>query len=222
MNERMVNRDNGYEGVLSTNKVLRNTYFLLSLTLLFSAVVAGIAMVMNVPPVHWIILLVGFYGLIFLTERNRDSSLGLVFVFAVTGFMGHSLGPILNMNVGAGMGHVVMTALGGTALTFFACSAYALTTKRDLSFLNGRLMAGFIAIIVAVVANIFLKMPMLSLAISGMFVLFSSAAILLTTQSIVRGGETNYISATVTLYVSIYNLFLSLLQILGVVNSSDN
>ncbi len=126
------------------------------------------------------------------------------------------------MYVGAGMGHVVMTALGGTALTFFACSAYALTTKRDLSFLNGMLMAGFIAIIVAVVANIFLKMPMLSLAISGMFVLFSSAAILLTTQSIVRGGETNYISATVTLYVSIYNLFLSLLQILGVVNSNDN
>ena len=222
MNERMVNRNNGYEGVLSTNKVLRNTYFLLSLTLLFSAVVAGIAMVMNVPPVHWIILLVGFYGLIFLTERNRDSSLGLVFVFALTGFMGYTLGPILNMYVGAGMGHVVMTALGGTALTFFACSAYALTTKRDLSFLNGMLMAGFIAIIVAVVANIFLKMPMLSLAISGMFVLFSSAAILLTTQSIVRGGETNYISATVTLYVSIYNLFLSLLQILGVVNSSDN
>ncbi|KJG14143.1 membrane protein [Photobacterium iliopiscarium] len=222
MNERMVNRDNGYEGVLSTNKVLRNTYFLLSLTLLFSAAVAGVAMVMNVPPVHWIILLVGFYGLIFLTERNRDSSLGIMFVFALTGFMGYTLGPILNMYVGAGMGHVVMTALGGTALTFFACSAYALTTKRDLSFLNGMLMAGFIAIIVAVVANIFLKMPMLSLAISGMFVLFSSAAILLTTQSIIRGGETNYISATVTLYVSIYNLFLSLLQILGVVNSSDN
>ena len=222
MNERMVNRDNGYEGVLSTNKVLRNTYFLLSLTLLFSAAVAGVAMVMNVPPVHWIILLVGFYGLIFLTERNRDSSLGIMFVFALTGFMGYTLGPILNMYVGAGMGHVVMTALGGTALTFFACSAYALTTKRDLSYLNGMLMAGFIAIIVAVVANIFLKMPMLSLAISGMFVLFSSAAILLTTQSIIRGGETNYISATVTLYVSIYNLFLSLLQILGVVNSSDN
>ena len=222
MNERMVNRDNGYEGVLSTNKVLRNTYFLLSLTLLFSAAVAGVAMVMNVPPVHWIILLVGFYGLIFLTERNRDSSLGIMFVFTLTGFMGYTLGPILNMYVGAGMGHVVMTALGGTALTFFACSAYALTTKRDLSFLNGMLMAGFIAIIVAVVANIFLKMPMLSLAISGMFVLFSSAAILLTTQSIIRGGETNYISATVTLYVSIYNLFLSLLQILGVVNSSDN
>ncbi|WP_318500349.1 Bax inhibitor-1/YccA family protein [Photobacterium leiognathi] len=222
MNDRIVNRDGGYEGLLSTNKVLRNTYFLLSLTLLFSAAVAGIAMAMNVPPVHWIVLLVGFYGLIFLTERNRNSSLGLLFVFALTGFMGFTLGPILNLYVSAGLGDVVVTALGGTAFTFLGCSAYALTTKRDLSFLNGMLMAGFIAIIVAMVANIFLKMPMLSLTISGMFVLFSSAAILLTTQSIVRGGETNYISATVTLYVSIYNLFLSLLQILGVINSDNN
>ncbi|GAL08655.1 putative TEGT family carrier [Photobacterium aphoticum] len=125
------------------------------------------------------------------------------------------------MYVGAGMGDAIVLAFGGTALTFMACSAYALTTKRDLSFLNGMLMAGFIAIIVAVIANIFLQMPALSLAISGMFIMFSSAAILLTTQSIVRGGETNYISATVTLYVSIYNLFLSLLQILGIMGSDD-
>ncbi|ARR49114.1 TPA: Bax inhibitor-1/YccA family protein [Photobacterium damselae] len=220
MNERIVSR-NSYEGVLSTNKVLRNTYFLLSMTLLWSAVVAGVAMAMNLPPVHWIVTLVGFYGLLFLTERNRDSSVGLVCVFALTGFMGYTLGPILNMYVGAGLGSAIVPALGGTALTFLACSAYALTTKRDLSFLNGVMLAGFIAIIVAVIANIFLQMSVLSLVISGMFVLFSSAAILLTTQSIVRGGETNYISATVTLYVSIYNLFLSLLQILGVVNSND-
>ncbi|MEI8595439.1 Bax inhibitor-1/YccA family protein [Photobacterium sp. Hal280] len=220
MNDRIV-RSNGYEGVLSTNKVLRNTYFLLSLTLLWSAVVAGVSMAMNLPHPGFIITLVGFYGLLFLTEKNRDSGLGLVFTFLLTGFMGYTLGPILNMYVGAGMGHVIMPALGGTALTFMACSAYALTTKRDLSFLNGMLLAGFIAIVVAVIANIFLKLPMLSLVISGMFVLFSSAAILLTTQSIVRGGETNYISATVTLYVSIYNLFLSLLQILGIMGSDD-
>ncbi|WP_120510655.1 Bax inhibitor-1/YccA family protein [Photobacterium salinisoli] len=220
MNDRIV-RSNGYEGVLSTNKVLRNTYFLLSLTLLWSAVVAGVSMAMNLPHPGIIITLVGFYGLLFLTEKNRDSGLGLVFTFLLTGFMGYTLGPILNMYIGAGMGHVIMPALGGTALTFMACSAYALTTKRDLSFLSGMLLAGFIAIVVAVIANIFLQMPMLSLVISGMFVLFSSAAILLTTQSIVRGGETNYISATVTLYVSIYNLFLSLLQILGIMGSDD-
>lgn len=221
MNDRMINRDSAYESVLSTNKVLRNTYFLLSLTLVWSAVVAGVSMAMNMPYPGLIITLVGFYGLMFLTEKNRDSGLGIVFTFALTGFMGYTLGPILNMYVGAGMGDAIVLAFGGTAMTFLACSAYALTTKRDLSFLNGMLMAGFIAIIVAVIANIFLQMPALSLAISGMFIMFSSAAILLTTQSIVRGGETNYISATVTLYVSIYNLFLSLLQILGIMGSDD-
>ncbi|WP_064603175.1 Bax inhibitor-1/YccA family protein [Photobacterium sp. J15] len=206
---------------LSTNKVLRNTYFLLSLTLVWSAVVAGFAMAMNLPHPGLLITIVGFYGLMFLTEKNRNSSLGLVFAFAFTGFLGYTLGPILNLYIGAGLGYAIMPALGGTALTFLACSAYALTTKRDLSFLGGMLFAGFFAIIVAVIANIFLQLPMLSLAISGMFVLFSSAAILLTTQSIIRGGETNYISATITLYVSIYNLFLSLLQILGVMGGDD-
>ncbi|KMV28757.1 Bax inhibitor-1/YccA family protein [Photobacterium swingsii] len=221
MNDRSVNHSGAYESVLSTNKVLRNTYFLLSMTLVWSAVVAGFAMAMNLPHPGLIITLVGFYGLMFLTEKNRNNSMGLVFTFALTGFMGYTLGPILNMYLGAGMGDAIITALGGTALTFLACSAYALTTKRDLSFLNGMLMAGFFAIIAAVVANIFLQLPALSLAISAMFVLFSSAAILLTTQSIIRGGETSYISATVTLYVSIYNLFLSLLQLLGIMGGDD-
>lgn len=221
MNDNLFSREQGYSSALSTNKVLRNTYFLLSLTLLWSAVVAGVAMAFNLPPVNWIIMLVGFYGLLYLTEKNRNNSKGLVLTFVFTGFLGYTLGPILNMYVGAGMSHVIATALGGTALTFLGCSAYALTTKRDLSFLNGILMAGFIAIIVMVLANLFFKLPMISLAISGMFVLFSSAAILLTTQNIVRGGEMSYISATITLYVSIYNLFLSLLQILGIMNSND-
>ncbi|KXI22471.1 Bax inhibitor-1/YccA family protein [Photobacterium sanguinicancri] len=221
MNDRSVNQSGAYESVLSTNKVLRNTYFLLSMTLVWSAVVAGFAMAMNLPHPGLIITLVGFYGLMFLTEKNRNNSMGLVGTFALTGFMGYTLGPILNMYVGAGMGDAIITALGGTALTFLACSAYALTTKRDLSFLNGMIMAGFFAIIAAVVANIFLQLPALSLAISAMFVLFSSAAILLTTQSIIRGGETSYISATVTLYVSIYNLFLSLLQLLGFMGNND-
>lgn len=209
------------ESALATNKVLRNTYFLLGLTLLWSAVVAMTSMMLNLPYPGIIITLVGFYGLMFLTERNRNSSLGLVFTFLFTGFVGYTLGPILNMYIGAGLGFAIVPALGGTALTFLACSAYALTTKRDLSFLNGMLMAGFVIILVGMIANIFLQMPMIYLALSGMFVLFSSAAILLTTQSIVRGGETNYISATLTLYISIYNLFLSLLQILGVMGSDD-
>ncbi|WCE31068.1 Bax inhibitor-1/YccA family protein [Vibrio sp. SCSIO 43137] len=218
MNSPMVSRSSTQQGVIQTNKVLRNTYFLLSLTLLWSAVVAGVSMAMNLPYPNFIIVLVGFYGLLFMIEKNRNNSLGLVFTFALTGFMGYTLGPILNMYIGAGMGDVVMTALGGTALAFMAASAYALTTKRDLSFLNGMMLAGFVVLIVGMIANFFLQMPVLSLALSGMFILFSTGAILLTTQSIVRGGETNYISATVTLYVSIYNIFISLLSILGVMN----
>ncbi len=216
--------DSGYqtsEGVLSTNRVLRNTYFLLGLTLAWSALVAGTAMALNLPYPGIIITLVGFYGLLFLTEKNRNNSMGLVFTFLFTGFTGYTLGPILNMYIGAGMGWAIAPALGGTALTFMACSAYALTTKRDLSFLGGMLMAGFVVLLVGMIANIFLQMPMISLALSGLFVLFSTGAILLTTQQIIRGGETNYISATITLYVSIYNLFLSLLQLLGIMGGDD-
>ena len=218
MNEQWVSRTATQQGVMQTNKVLRNTYFLLSMTLLWSAVVAGFAMAMNLPRPGLIVMLVGFYGLLFMVEKNRNNGMGLVFTFLFTGFLGYTIGPILSMYIGAGMGDVVMTALGGTALAFMGASAYALTTKRDLSFLNGMMMAGFVVILVGMIANIFLQMPVLSLAMSGLFILFSTGAILLTTQSIVRGGETNYISATITLYISIYNLFISLLSILGVMN----
>lgn len=216
MNSPMYSRSSSYDSALQTNKVLRNTYALLSMTLLWSAVIAGVSMAMNLPRPGLILMLVGFYGLLYLTEKNRNNSLGLVFTFLFTGFLGYSIGPILNMYIGAGMGDVILTALGGTALAFMGASAYALTTKRDLSFLGGVLMAGFVVLLIGIVANIFLQMPMLHLAMSGMFVLFSTGVILLTTQQIVRGGETNYISATVSLYVSIYNLFISLLTILGV------
>ena len=199
---------------LQTNKVLRNTYSLLAMTLAFAAVVAGGAMALNLPHPGMIITLVGFYGLLFWVHKAANSSTGLIAVFALTGFMGYTLGPILNMVIGAGGGEIVMTALGGTALTFFGVSAYALTTKRDLSFLNGMMMAGFWVLVVSMIANIFLQLPALSLAVSAMFILFSSGAILLQTQAIVKGGETNYILATVTLFVSIYNIFISLIQIL--------
>lgn len=208
--------------VLQTNKVLRNTYSLLAMTLAFAAVVAGAAMALNLPHPGLIITLVGFYGLLFLVHKTANSAAGLLSVFAFTGFLGYSLGPILNMVIGAGGGEIVMTALGGTALTFFGVSAYALTTKRDLSFLGGMMTAGFIVLIVAVIANIFLQLPALSLAISAMFILFSSGAILMQTQAIVRGGETNYILATVTLFVSIYNIFISLIQLLMAFGGNDD
>ena len=213
MNTRMASQST-QTSVLQTNKVLRSTYSLLAMTLTFAAVVAGLAMALNLPHPGLIITLVGFYGLLFWVHKSTNSSTGLIAVFAFTGFLGYTLGPIFNMVIGAGGSEIVMTALGGTALTFFGVSAYALTTKRDLSFLNGMMMAGFWVLIVAVIANIFLQMPALSLAISAMFILFSSGAILLQTQAIVRGGETNYILATVTLFVSIYNILLSLINIL--------
>lgn len=208
--------------VLQTNKVLRNTYSLLAMTLAFAAVVAGAAMAFNLPHPGLIITLVGFYGLLFWVHKAANTSMGLIAVFAFTGFLGYTLGPILNMVIGAGGGEIVMTALGGTALTFFGVSAYALTTKRDLSFLGGMMTAGFIVLLVAVIANIFLQLPALSLAISAMFILFSSGAILMQTQAIVRGGETNYILATVTLFVSIYNIFLSLIQLLMAFGGNDD
>ncbi|ATF10323.1 Bax inhibitor-1/YccA family protein [Candidatus Enterovibrio altilux] len=221
MNDRFVVNEYSQESHFATNKVLRNTYFLLSLTLVWSAIVAGVSMAMSMPSPNIIIMLVGLYGLLFLTEKNKNNSLGIVFTFVLTGFLGYTLGPILNMYVGAGLGWSIAPALGGTALTFMACSAYALTTKRDLSFLNGMLLAGFIVIVVGMIANIFLQMAMLSVAISGSFVLFATGVILLTTQSIIRGGETNYISATVSLYVSIYSLFLHLLQLLGLFSGDE-
>tara|TARA_Y100001956_G_scaffold61463_1_gene61323 strand:- start:8487 stop:9149 length:663 start_codon:yes stop_codon:yes gene_type:complete len=218
MNSPMFTRTSTQESALQTNKVLRNTYALLSMTLLWSAIVAGVAMVMNLPHPGLIITLVGFYGLLFLTEKNRNNGMGLVFTFALTGFMGYTLGPILNAYVGAGMGDLIVTALGGTALSFLAASAYALTTKRDLSTMGGLMLSLFVVLIVGMIASFFIQSTILHLALSSLFIVFSTMAILMTTQSIVRGGETNYISATVTLYVSIYNIFVSLLQILGIMN----
>ena len=219
MNERIVTRGSSNQSVIATNKVLRNTYFLLSLTLLFSAVIAGVSFAFQLPYPGIIITLVGFYGLLFLIEKNKNSSLGLLFTFALTGFMGYTLGPILNSYVTAGLGGIIMPALGATALSFLAASAYALTTKRDLSFLGGLMLALFVVLVVGMIASFLIQMPIFHVVLSSLFAIFSTMAILLTTQAIIRGGETNYISATVTLYVSIYNLFLSLLSILGFANN---
>ncbi len=206
--------------LLSTHKVLRNTYFLLGLTLAFSALTATLSTVFALPAPGLLLMLAGFYGLMFLTYRLADSPAGILAAFAFTGFLGYTLGPMLNTLLSAGMGDVIGLALGGTALVFFCCSAYVLTTRKDMSFLGGMMMAGFVVLLVAVVANLFLHIPALHMAISVMFVLFSSGAILWETSNIVRGGETNYIRATVSLYVSLYNIFVSLLSIFGMSRSN--
>ena len=210
------------QSALATNKVLRNTYTLLSMTLLFSALCAGIAVVMNMPPMGIIITLVGYFGLLFLTTKLRNSAWGLVSVFALTGFMGLTLGPIISMYMSIPNGEqIVMTAMGGTGVIFLGLSGYALTTRKDFSFLGGFLMVGILVAFLAGIASMFLSMPGLSLAVSAMFILLMSGLILYQTSQIIHGGETNYIMATVTLYISIYNLFLSLLQLLGAFGGND-
>ena len=210
------------ESVLATNKVLRNTYALLSMTLLFSAVTAGISMTMNMPPMSLLVVLGGYFGLLFLTTKFRNSSLGLVFVFALTGFMGLTLGPLLNAYLSLpNGGELVMTALGGTGVIFLGLSGYALTTRKDFSFMGGFLMVGILVAFLAGIATLFFNVPGMALAVSAMFVLLMSGLILWETSNIIHGGETNYIMATVTLYISIYNLFTSLLHLLGAFSGND-
>ena len=199
------------------NKVLRNTYALLSMTLLFSAVMAGVSMVMNWPYPSFIVVLGGYFGLLFLTTKLRNSAWGILSVFALTGFMGATLGPIINMYLyrfGNGT-EIVMMALGGTGVIFLAMSGLALTSKRDFSFMGKFLGIGILVAFLAAIGNIFFQLPALGLAVSSMFILLMAGLILYQTQQIVRGGETNYIMATVTLFVSMFNLFTSLLHILG-------
>ncbi len=205
------------ESVLATNKLIRNTYMLLSLTLLFSAAMAGVSMAMNLPHPGLLITLVGYFGLLFLTNYLRNSIWGLASIFALTGFMGITLGPILSTYLSAfsNGAQLVMMALGGTGAIFVGLSAYAITTKKDFSFMGGFLMVGILVAFLAGIGAAVFNLPGLSLGVSAMFVLLMSGLILYETSNIIHGGETNYIMATVTLYVSIYNLFLSLLHLLA-------
>lgn len=209
-------------GTLASNSVIRNTYTLLSMTLIFSAVVAAASMALNLPHPGLVITLVGYFGLLFATSKYKNSSLGLVFVFALTGFMGYTLGPILNSYLSMPNGsEVVMTAMGATGAIFLGLSGYALTSRKDFSFMGSFLMVGILVAFVAGLGAIFFEVAALSLAVSAMFVLLMSGLILYETSNIIHGGETNYILATVTLYVSIFNLFTSLLHLLGFMNSEN-
>ncbi|MGE5318964.1 MAG: Bax inhibitor-1/YccA family protein [Hyphomicrobiaceae bacterium] len=220
MNPQVTTLGRSRSAALSTNKVVRNTYMLLSMTLAFSAVTAGAAMALHLPHPGIILTLVGYYGLLFLTTKFRDSGLGIAFVFGLTGFMGYTLGPILSAYLAMPNGsQVVMMAMGGTAAIFLGLSAYALTSRKDFSFMGGFLMVGILVAFLAGLGAIFFHMPALSLAVSAMFVLLMSGLILYETSNIIHGGETNYIMATVTLFVAIFNLFTSLLSLLGFANN---
>ncbi|MBP6700885.1 MAG: Bax inhibitor-1/YccA family protein [Halioglobus sp.] len=206
----------GLEAVVNTNKVLKNTYMLLGMTLLFSALTAGISMAAGIGQGTALILMLVGFGLLFVVHKTADSGKGLLAIFAFTGVMGASIGPMLNYYLSMPNGpQLVMQALGGTALVFFGLSAYALSTRKDFSYMGGFLMVGLLVAVVAMIANIFLNIPALSLTISAAVVMIMSGLILFDTSRIVNGGETNYIRATVSLYLSIYNLFIHLLSLLG-------
>ena len=208
--------------VLETNKVLKNTYMLLGMTLAFSTVTAGISMALNLPAFMGLVFsLIGF-ALLFVVNRMADSAKGLPAIFAFTGVMGAGLGPLLNAYLAMPGGpQLVMQSLAGTAFIFFGLSAYALQSKRDFSFMTGFLFAGLIVAIVAMIANIFMGIPALSLTISAAVVMIMSGLILVDTSRIINGGETNYIRATVGLYLNIYNLFVHLLHLLGAFGGDD-
>ena len=205
--------------ILETNKVLRNTYMLLSMTLLATAVSSALAIVMNLPPLAAIVCMIASFIMIFVVNKTADSAkgIGMIFIFSI--LMGMSLGPVLQMYLKMTNGpSIVFQAASGTALIFFALSGYALTTKKDFSFMGGFLMVGLIVALVAGIANMFLHIPVLQLVISSVVILIMSGFILFDTSRIIHGGETNYIRATIALYLNIYNIFVHLLSILGIMN----
>ena len=211
------------ESILATNKVLKNTYMLLAMTLIFSAATAGLSMTLKLPSMGFVVTLVGYFGLLWLTTKFRNSSMGIVCVFALTGFMGLTLGPMLNMYISAysNGSELIMTSLGGTGVIFLGLSGYALTTKKDFSFMSGFLMVGILVAFLAGIGAMIFSIPALSLGVSAMFIMLMSGMILYQTSEIIHGGETNYIMATVSLYISLFNLFTSLLHILGAVSGRD-
>ncbi|MGA7981219.1 MAG: Bax inhibitor-1/YccA family protein [Chromatiaceae bacterium] len=208
------------ERAVATNKVLKNTYLLLSATLAFSALMAAVSMAMAVPTWMYLVSVIGAMVLgMFVLPRTANSTAGIGVLFAITGLLGFGLGSILIVYAALPHGpQIIATAFGGTGLIFLGLSGYALTTKRDFSFLGGFVFAGMMVIVIAMLANLFLAMPALSLAISGAVIMLMSAFILFDTSRIINGGETNYIMATYGIYLSIFNIFISLLQILGIMS----
>lgn len=203
---------------LATNKLIRNTYLLLSMTLLFSALTATLSVMMRMPPMTYLVSVgLSFLLMWLVLPRTANSANGIGVVFAITGLLGFALGPLLSMYLKLPHGpQLVATALGGTGAIFLGLSAYALTTRRDFNFMGGFLFVGMLVVVGASLLNIFLAIPAVSLAVSAAVVMLMSGFILFDTSRMVHGGVDNYILATVSLYMNIFNLFISLLQLLGI------
>lgn len=223
MNQFDLSAARSQESVLATNKVLKNTYMLLSATLVFSAIMAAVSLAMAMPPMAYMISVIGAMVLgIFVLPRTANSSKGIGVIFLITGLMGFGLGSILSIYLALPKGpEIIGTAFGGTGIIFLGLSGYALTSKRDFSFMGGFLFAGMMVVLLAVLANLFMDLPALSLAISAGIILLMSGFILFDTSRIISGGETNYIMATYGLYLAIFNIFISLLHLLGALSGDD-
>ncbi|WP_295399638.1 Bax inhibitor-1/YccA family protein [uncultured Thiocystis sp.] len=211
------------QGAISANKVLKNTYLLLSATLGFSALTAMLSIALAMPAWTYLAsVIVSMVLGIFVLPRTANSASGIGVIFLVTGLLGFGLGAILTQYLALPNGpQTVGLAFGGTATIFLGLSGYALTSKRDFSFMGGFIFAGMMVVMIAIIANLFLQMPALSLAISSAIILLMSGFILFDTGRIARGEETNYIMATYGIYLSIFNIFISLLQILGIMGGDD-
>ncbi len=220
----VITRSRPLESTLATNKLIRNTYMLLSMTLLFSAAVATVSVLLRMPPMTYLLGIGGaFILMLFVLPRTANSATGLYVVFAITGLLGFAIGPLLNMYLALSNGpQIVATAFGGTATIFLGLSGYALTTRKDFSFLGGFLFVGFLVILMAALANIFLAIPALSLAVSAAVIFIMSGFILYDTSRMLHQPHTaNYLLMTVSLYLSIFNIFVNLLAILGIMGGDD-
>jgi len=204
--------------IIETNKVLKNTYLLLSLTLMFSALTAAFSIATSVPAINPIMTLLVYMGLLFGVQATRNSPMGIVLTFALTGFLGLTIGPILNMYMTTFSNgtELIMMSLGATGAIFLGLSVIAMNSARDFTKLGSFLGVGSLVCLVAIIVNLFLQMPAIHLALSLMIAFISGGMILWQTNQIIQGGERNYITATVTLYVSILNLFLTILQFLAI------
>jgi modulator of FtsH protease len=215
MDNRTLSSAASESSAIEINKVLRNTYMLLGLTIAFSAVTATMAVLLDVRQPWGLIFFVGAIISMFVVSKKANSASGLIWVFVFTGLMGASIGPMLLQFLDANMGHLIGQALGGTAVVFFSLSAYALISKKDFSFLGGFLMVGLVVALIGMIANFFFAIPAMSMAMSALIIFIMSGFILFDTSRIINGGERNYILATVGLYLNIYNIFVHLLALLG-------
>lgn len=208
--------------IIDGKKILRNTYILLSSTLIFSVMTAMISIMTHAKPLHWSINIGTYFFLLYAVNKMRNSTWGILLVFILTGFLGYTLGPMLNLYLSIPDGtKIIITTLGSTGCIFLTLSAYTFYSRKNLSFMGGFLTTGIFIIILLGLCAAFFQIHTMSLVVSGLSILLMSGFILWQTSEIIHGGESNYIIATVNLYITLFNLFINLLQIFGIYSNDE-